>query len=82
MPKGKVLHHQRVIGRIFRAAEAAHFPVEQIEFCADGTIIVKPTRPDTPGMLRRLRTMSGGGIRRSMLRTKSGLPKHSGLLRT
>jgi hypothetical protein len=46
MPKGKVLHHQRVIGRIFRAAEAAHFPVDQIEFCADGTIIVKPTKPD------------------------------------
>ena len=42
MPKGKVIHHQRVIGRIFRAAEAAHFPVEQIAFCADGTIIVKP----------------------------------------
>jgi hypothetical protein len=42
MPKGKVIHHQRVIGRIFRAAEAAKFPVEQIEFCADGTIIVKP----------------------------------------
>jgi hypothetical protein len=49
MPKGKVLHHQRVIGRIFRAAEAAHFPVEHIEFCADGTIIVKPTRPDKLG---------------------------------
>lgn len=45
MPKGKVLHHQRVIGRIFRAAKAAHFPVERIEFCADGTIIVKPTKP-------------------------------------
>lgn len=42
MPKGKVIHHQRVIGRIFRAAEAAHFPVEQIEFYGDGTIIVKP----------------------------------------
>jgi hypothetical protein len=42
MPKGKVLHHQRVIGRILRAAEQAHFPVEQIEFCANGTIIVKP----------------------------------------
>ena len=49
MPKGKVIHHQRVIGRIFRAAEAAHFPVEQIEFCADGTIIVKPrNREDAP----------------------------------
>ena len=45
MPKGKVLHHQRLIGRIFRAAERAHFPVEQIEFCADGTIIVKPGKP-------------------------------------
>jgi hypothetical protein len=49
MPKGKVLDHQRVIGRIFRAAEKAHFPVEQIEFCADGTIIVKPGKPaDVP----------------------------------
>jgi hypothetical protein len=42
MPKGKVVHHQRVIGRILRAASAAHFPVEQIEFTADGTIIVRP----------------------------------------
>ena len=42
MPKGKVIHHQRVIGRIFRAAEAAEYPVGQIEFCPDGTIIVRP----------------------------------------
>jgi hypothetical protein len=49
MPKGKVLHHQRVIGRIFRAAVAAHFPVEQIEFCADGTIIVKPRAATSSG---------------------------------
>ena len=42
MPKGKVLHHQRVIGRIFRAATAAKYPVEEIEFTADGTIIVRP----------------------------------------
>jgi hypothetical protein len=42
MPKGKVLHHQRVIGRVFRAAKAAKFPVETIEFTADGNIILKP----------------------------------------
>jgi hypothetical protein len=48
MPKGKVLHHQRVIGRILRAAEQAHFPVEQIEFCANGTIIVKPGKSSKP----------------------------------
>ena len=40
MPKGKVLHQQRVIRRIFSAAEAAKYPVEQIEFTADGKIIV------------------------------------------
>jgi hypothetical protein len=49
MPKGKVLHHQRVIGRIFRAATAAKYPVEEIEFTADGTIIVRPGKPaDVP----------------------------------
>ena len=41
MPKGKVLHHQRVIGRIFRAAEAAKFPVDAVEFAPDGTITVR-----------------------------------------
>jgi len=47
MPKGKVLHQQRVIRRIFSAAEAAKYPVEQIEFTADGKIIVRP-RASTP----------------------------------
>jgi len=42
MPKGKVLHHQRVIGRVFRAATAAKYPVETIEFTADGSIVVRP----------------------------------------
>jgi hypothetical protein len=42
MPRGKVLHHQRVIGRVFRAATAAKYPVETIEFTADGSIIVRP----------------------------------------
>jgi len=41
MPKGKVLHHKRVIGRIFRAAEAAKFPVDAVEFAPDGTITVR-----------------------------------------
>ena len=45
MPKGKVLHHQRVIGRVFRAATAAKYPVETIEFTADGNIIVRPVKP-------------------------------------
>jgi len=49
MPKGKVIHHQRVIGRIFRAAEAANFPVETIEFTNDGTIIVRPSKAGKPG---------------------------------
>jgi hypothetical protein len=40
--KLEVLHKQRLVARIFRAAEAAEYPVEQIEFTADGTIIVKP----------------------------------------
>ena len=44
MPKGKVLHHQRVIGRVFRAATAAKYPVEEIEFTADGNIIVRPVK--------------------------------------
>jgi len=42
MPKGKVLHHQRVMGRVFRAAKAAEYPVETIEFCVDGRIVVRP----------------------------------------
>jgi hypothetical protein len=42
MPKGKVLHHQRVMGRVFRAAKAAEYPVETIEFCVDGSIVVRP----------------------------------------
>ena len=46
MPKGKVLHHQRVIGRVFRAATAAKYPVETIEFTVDGSIIVRPRNQD------------------------------------
>jgi hypothetical protein len=46
MPKGKVLHHQRVIGRVFRAAKATEYPVETIEFTADGNIIVRPRNQD------------------------------------
>jgi hypothetical protein len=42
MPKGKVLLHQRVMGRVFRAAKAADYPVETIEFCVDGSIVVRP----------------------------------------
>jgi hypothetical protein len=42
MPKGKVLHHQRVMGRVFRAAKAAEYAVETIEFTVDGNIIVRP----------------------------------------
>jgi len=45
MPKGRVLHHQRVIGRVFRAAKATEYPVETIEFTADGNIIVRPIKP-------------------------------------
>ena len=45
MPKSKVLHRQRVIGRVFRAATAAKYPVETIEFTADGNIIVRPVKP-------------------------------------
>jgi hypothetical protein len=45
MPTGKVIHHQRLIGRIFRAASAANFAIDEIEFTNDGTIIVKPRPP-------------------------------------
>jgi hypothetical protein len=48
MPKGKVLHHQRVIGRVFRAAMAAKYPVEEIQFTTDGTIIVRPGKVEVP----------------------------------
>jgi len=51
MPKGKVLHHQRVIGRIFRAAEAAKFPVDAVEFAPDGTITVR-TRVAMPSVAK------------------------------
>ena len=47
MPKGKVLHQQRVMGRVFRAAKAAEFPVDAIKFCVDGSVIVRP-RTSTP----------------------------------
>jgi hypothetical protein len=51
MPKSKVLHRQRVIGRVFRAATAAKYPVETIEFTADGSIIVRP-RGVTPSVTK------------------------------
>jgi hypothetical protein len=46
MPKGRVLHHQRVISRVFRAAKATEYPVKTIEFTADGNIIVRPGKPE------------------------------------
>ena len=52
MPKGKVLHHQRVIGRVFRAATAAKYPVETIEFTVDGSIIVRPRNQDDAAPVR------------------------------
>jgi hypothetical protein len=30
------------MGRVFRAAKAADHPVEMIEFCVDGSVIVRP----------------------------------------
>jgi hypothetical protein len=45
MSKKKVIHHQRVIGRIFRAAKIADYPIEQVEFMEDGRIIVRPRAP-------------------------------------
>jgi hypothetical protein len=45
MPKGRVIHHQRLIGRIFRAAKAADYSIEEVEFMEDGRIIVRPKAP-------------------------------------
>ena len=47
MSKNQVINPERRVRRILRAAVAAKFPIEQIEFAPDGTIVVKP-KASTP----------------------------------
>jgi hypothetical protein len=49
MAKSQVLHKQRVVARIFKAASAAKQSIKQYEFLPDGRIIVVPGKPDDAG---------------------------------
>ena len=56
MPKDhKVIHRRHVISRILKAATDANYPVEQIEFTKDGTVILKAAvKPDAASSVSKI----------------------------
>jgi hypothetical protein len=46
--KREVLHKERHVRRVLRAAQSVDFPIAEVVFCPDGTIRMVPAeKPDT-----------------------------------